>query len=764
MIHSIRLACARQLSVCALMRVHGKLCTVLARFSSSILLIACAPTFLTQERTLLLFTASTYFIEIQLEYRTDPIEYFVDLSSCIPKMANAGDCESDDDDSTEGDLDLLKEKLAAIQAMAERQLQANQPTAKFECPLTSSDDDSSVESSALTTTGAGSDESFEKNFSSSCGLRRNEKVEVEFSSSDEKHTTTLGEAHSVPPSLPHAPSKAKNSSTVSAVQAPSPKPPEPNILDTVRFDPVVDRKMPPKQSSTPDSNSSTDSGSSSSTSSSSSSSSTSTSSSSSSDSDLSDDASSTGGSKGGDHARPREQTKQSPDRRVAASSRANNHLVTNPYVVAASRKPVEQQILQKPPPVETIPVVKGLPRDPPAAPAEARTPTPTPAQAPVAQDPALDLNDYLLFFGDDDSGDDDIQDVASPHFAQSKPPVEATGSKTVTVPPSGSSGISSNLTVPTETSPEPEGSSTPEYTTGPLDSTSTVNRTPVTQKGAVTTQGNENCTGRSSRAEDPLPVYDQTEQAPDQNLAEVHFSLYSPPVYEPRRQPIIGHKFSQTNRPKASRREIPVSQLFQPPISMLWHGRFQRFNALQSELAGPICQSDDNIIVSAPTGAGKTALFEMAMARFIAADLANGQYSHGTQRLSKHRKMVYFAPSKALCVERLHDWTKRLAMLNLGIEVTMITGDTEDPGTCYQDLASAHLILTTPEKWDSISRKWTENFFLMASVKLFMIDEVHLLGDGSRGHTLEAIIARTKSIQRAALNIKASEEQILSSR
>ncbi len=255
-----------------------------------------------------------------------------------------------------------------------------------------------------------------------------------------------------------------------------------------------------------------------------------------------------------------------------------------------------------------------------------------------------------------------------------------------------------------------------------------------------------------------LPFYEEKVPECDQK-PEIDFRLYSPPQYKPRKPPVL-HKFNQTNRPKASRIQIPVLDLFQAPVSILWQGRFEKFNALQSELSKPICYSDDHIVVSAPTGAGKTVIFEMAMARFMMVDLQD----HGAKRVSKNRKMVYIAPSKAICEERYQDWTQRLAALNLGIEVTKITGDTIDPGACYHDLSSANLVLTTPEKWDSISRKWTENFFLLASVKLLMIDEVHLLGDASRGHSLEAIIARTKSIHRAALNINASQSQIKTSR
>lgn len=43
-------------------------------------------------------------------------------------------------------------------------------------------------------------------------------------------------------------------------------------------------------------------------------------------------------------------------------------------------------------------------------------------------------------------------------------------------------------------------------------------------------------------------------------------------------------------------------------------------------------------------------------------------------------------------------------------------------------LQAAHVIITTPEKWDGISRSWqTRNY--VKQVALIIIDEIHLLGN-----------------------------------
>ncbi len=102
-------------------------------------------------------------------------------------------------------------------------------------------------------------------------------------------------------------------------------------------------------------------------------------------------------------------------------------------------------------------------------------------------------------------------------------------------------------------------------------------------------------------------------------------------------------------------------------------------------MANVLANSDDNVIVSAPTGAGKTALFEMAMARLFASNLVNGQSQQG---VSRGVKVVYIAPNKALCDERQEDWSKRLADVDRRIVCTTITGD-DNATSSYGEIAKS---------------------------------------------------------------------------
>lgn len=86
------------------------------------------------------------------------------------------------------------------------------------------------------------------------------------------------------------------------------------------------------------------------------------------------------------------------------------------------------------------------------------------------------------------------------------------------------------------------------------------------------------------------------------------------------------------------------------------------------------------------------------------------------------------------------DWKVRLEQ-ELGKRVVELTGDVSPDA---RSIAEASVIVTTPEKWDGISRSWqTRNY--VRQVALIIIDEIHLLGE-DRGPVLEVIVSRTNFI------------------
>jgi ATP-dependent DNA helicase HFM1/MER3 len=76
-----------------------------------------------------------------------------------------------------------------------------------------------------------------------------------------------------------------------------------------------------------------------------------------------------------------------------------------------------------------------------------------------------------------------------------------------------------------------------------------------------------------------------------------------------------------------------------------------------------------------------------------------------------------------------------------------LTGDSDYAQ--QQDIRKANIIVTTPEKWDSTTRKWADSKELFKMLRLFLIDEVHFLKDESRGATLEVVVSRMKTFNAA---------------
>lgn len=61
----------------------------------------------------------------------------------------------------------------------------------------------------------------------------------------------------------------------------------------------------------------------------------------------------------------------------------------------------------------------------------------------------------------------------------------------------------------------------------------------------------------------------------------------------------------------------------------------------------------------------------------------------------------------------------------LDYRVVELTGDVTPD---MRAIAQADLIVTTPEKWDGVSRSW-QNRSYVQKVSILIIDEIHLLGE-----------------------------------
>ncbi len=152
---------------------------------------------------------------------------------------------------------------------------------------------------------------------------------------------------------------------------------------------------------------------------------------------------------------------------------------------------------------------------------------------------------------------------------------------------------------------------------------------------------------------------------------------------------------------------------------------FESFNTMQREALPALIESEANVVASAPTASGKTALAELAICRTLQED--------GTA--------LFIAPMRALTNEKEGEWER---FENLGYSVYVVTGERDlNPRRARR----ADILVMTPEKADSATRKHdSRRYNFISAIDCCVIDEVHLLDSDRRGSVLEVTISRLRRL------------------
>ncbi|MGZ3144395.1 DEAD/DEAH box helicase [Lentzea chajnantorensis] len=170
-------------------------------------------------------------------------------------------------------------------------------------------------------------------------------------------------------------------------------------------------------------------------------------------------------------------------------------------------------------------------------------------------------------------------------------------------------------------------------------------------------------------------------------------------------------------------RPVPAADLV--PRDWLRFLPYSTLNPAQAQACPSVVDGDGHVVVTAPTGAGKTVVGMLAVLRSI---------------LEEGRKAAWLVPQRTLTDEldrELETWRGQ------GLRVERLSGEyTVD----VERVRAADLWVATTEKFEAICRASSLQTAL-AEVGCMVVDEIHLLGSAGRGALLEALLARVRGAE-----------------
>jgi len=195
---------------------------------------------------------------------------------------------------------------------------------------------------------------------------------------------------------------------------------------------------------------------------------------------------------------------------------------------------------------------------------------------------------------------------------------------------------------------------------------------------------------------------------------------------------------------------LPPSALRAPKYEQAFFGNWKLFNPVQTQAFASLSGGDAAVLVCAPPGSGKTACAEVALVRMLcrrdaaaveakaASAKAKAAGSKKVPKPFRHRA-VCLVPHEGLAAERFADWKQKLSPL--GVAVSELTGD--GPAD-LKVLEASDVVVSTPERFDALSRRWKQRR-AVRELSLVIADDLHLLG-GPRGPAYEVVLSRLRYI------------------
>ncbi len=164
-----------------------------------------------------------------------------------------------------------------------------------------------------------------------------------------------------------------------------------------------------------------------------------------------------------------------------------------------------------------------------------------------------------------------------------------------------------------------------------------------------------------------------------------------------------------------------VSDDVSSQVTKLLNQAGMRPRGVQSDSISKGLLEGKNIMVSSPTGSGKTLVGEMALLRAVTCG----------------KKGLFLVPLRALAVQVFKTMKERYE--HLGVMIGLSTGDFQGTG---EELAEFDIVVTTYERADSLLRRRSSWLSDLGSI---VVDEIQTMSEIGRGARLESLIIRLKN-------------------
>ncbi len=175
--------------------------------------------------------------------------------------------------------------------------------------------------------------------------------------------------------------------------------------------------------------------------------------------------------------------------------------------------------------------------------------------------------------------------------------------------------------------------------------------------------------------------------------------------------------------------------LLHPEIQRwIWDQKWEALRTVQDETIRAVLTTDDDVLISAPTAAGKT---EAAFLPALTAALADNR--------GQGLAVLYISPLKAL----INDQFRRLEGLCESLQLNLVRWHGDAPQGAKQRLLRnpKGIALITPESIEAMFLRRSRNVQkLLGRVKFIVIDELHSFMQGARGLHLFSLLRRIDAI------------------